>query len=353
MSTPVTNSAPTSIPSFVIGSPDDAVSVMDAVQISLTDNIRNSIQQNVSAASRLLEALSKVSNAAYALYKGLTSTVTPVTVASLESTPRTSESLQALFLGDGPMLGNNLQEANDTYDLLTALGVPVNAPVITPVLVAIDSMDGSPPAKAFAWYGESQLADVKKIAETVPSPYPGSASFVKTTTDASGKVTQTITFTTFDSYANRRDSAAASFTNLVLLVNLAAAIQLLLATELANAAKQADKLDDVVDENRNAVKDEESTLNQRRTARDEQLAEALRQLRVLKAEREELRARAKSKVLEGTRTGDASIGKNKDDDGEPGARLGQSVAEAARAIRDGRSFQFDADFPGKTRGRIN
>ena len=346
MAEAVSGSVSTLIPSFYIGSPDDAVNVMDAVQVTLTDNIRNGIQQNVSAASRLVDILYKISSALVAVFNGLTALPTPVTVAKLESTPKTTTDLQALFVADGPMLGENLQQANDTYDLLTSLGVTVTAPVITPVLVEVDNKDGSPPTKTFAWYSEAQLADVQKLTDTQASPYPGSTTYVKTTVNGSGKVTQTISYTTFDSYANRRTTTDASFNVLVLLITLATAVQLELAAELANAAKKADKLEDVVDDNRNAVKDEQTTQSQRRTERDDQLAEALRQLRVLKAEREELRARARSKAGDrGLAGGDAGGGPHADT--EHGLHLGQVVAEAARAIREGRPFQLGEALPGK------
>ena len=308
--------------------------------------------------SRLVDILSKMSKATVAVFNGLTITPTPVTVAKLESTPKTTTDLQALFVADGPMLGANLQEANSTYDLLTSLGVAINAPVITPVLIEVDNKDGSPPTKTFAWYSEAQLADVKKLTDTQASPYPGSTTYVKTTLNGSGKVTQTVNFTTFDNYANRRTTTDVSFGVLVLLITLATAVQLELADELANAAKKADKLEDVVEDNRNAVKDEQTTQSQRRTERDDQLAEALRQLHVLKAEREELRARARSKAGEtgtagvnngrGVRSEDGlEVGAEIDPHGEHGLHLGQVVADAARAIREGKPFQLGAAFPGK------
>lgn len=346
MADAVSGSVTAPIPSFYIGSPDDAVNVMDAVQVTLTDNIRNGIQQNVSAASRLVDILYKISGAAVAVFNGLTITPTPVTVAKLESTPKTTTDLQALFVADGPMLGANLQQANDTVDLLTSLGVTVNAPVITPVLVEVDNKDGSPPTKTFAWYSEAQLTDVHKLTDTQTSPYPGITTYVKTTVNGSGKVTQTINYTTFDNYANRRTTTDVSFNVLLLLITLATAIQVELAAELANAAKKADKLEDVVDDNRNAVKDEQTTQSQRRTERDDQLAEALRQLRVLKAEREELRTRARTKLGEtGAANGDA--GRDANAQADHGLHLGQVVSEAARAIREGRPFQLGEAFPGK------
>ncbi len=333
----VSGSVSTPIPSFFIASPDDAVNVMDAVQVYLTDNIRNAIQQNVSAVAKLVDILDKVTNGAYVLSKRLTGPAVPVTVASLESTPKTTTALQSLFVADGPMLGANLQEANQTYNLLASLGVSIDAPVITPVLAVIDDKDDQPPSKFFTWVGAAQLAEIQKLASTQTSSYPGSSTYVLTTKNGSGKVTQTIDYITFDSYANRRATPTVVFNNLTLLTSLAAAIQTQLAVELANAAKQADKLEDVVDDNRNAVKDEASLVGQRHSEREEQLAEALRLLRVLKADREELRARARSKAGE---TGEAGL------DDEQGLRLGQVVADAVRAISEGRPFQLGAVFPG-------
>ncbi len=338
----VSTSVQVPIPSFLVGSPEDAIHVMDAVQVSVTDTIRGSIQQHVSAISRLLAALDNTSNACAALFSGLASIQTAVTVASLESTPRTANDLEALFNADGPMLGSNLQEADDTFDFLTSLGLMVDAPVITPVLVRVDNMDGTAPTKSFAWFGEAQLAEVQKLTDTAISPYPGSTTYLKTTTNGSGNISQTISYTTFDSYANRRTTTEASFVYFFAMINLAVAIQLQLIEELAKAAKQADKLDDMVEDNRNTIKDEDTAMSQRRTEHNEQLAEALRQLRVLKAEREELRARARSKAGEKGMAG-----------GEPGERegfgpgsgleIGQSVAEAVDAIRMGKPFRMDAE----------
>ncbi len=344
MADAVSNSVTSPIASYFIGSADDAVNVMDAVQVTLTDNIRNAIQQNVSAVSRLLDTLGKITAVGLTLFKGLATAVTPVTVTSLESTPKAAADLKALFLADGPMLGANLQEANDTYQLLTDMGIPIIAPIQTPVLVVVDNMDGTPPIKAFAWFGESQLADVKVLSDVRSSPYPGSTTYVKSTTNGSGKITQTISYTTFDDYANRRTTTTVQFTYLSLLVNLALAIQVQLAAELANAAKQADKLEEMVDDNRNAVKDEASTVSQRRTARDEQLTEALRQLRVLKAEREELRARVQSRDGNAVSEREAAANPNEI---QHGLRIGQVVADAVRDIREGRPFQLGAAFPGQ------
>lgn len=344
MADAVSGSVSTPIPSYFIASPDDAVNVMDAVQVSLTDNIRNAIQQNVSAVAKLVDMLGQVTNGAYVLSKRLTGPAVPVTAASLESTPKTTTALQSLFVADGPMLGANLQEANQTYNLLTTLGSPIDAPVITPVLVVIDDMDNQPPTKMVTWVNASQLADIQKLTSTQTSPYPGSATYVLTTKNGGGKVTQTINYTTFDNYSNRRTTPTVLFNNLSTLITLAAAIQAQLAVELANAAKQADKLEDVVDDNRTAVKDEISTVSQRHTERDEQLAEALRLLRVLKAEREELRARARSKAGEKGESGAED---------EHGLRIGQVVADAVRAISEGRPFQLGAIFPGNASERVS
>ncbi len=342
MADAVSNSVQATIPSFLVGSPEDAIHVMDAVQVTVTDTIRSAIQQNVSAISRLLTTLDKTSKTCAALYSGLTSTNTAVTVASLESTPRTATDLQALFHADGPMMGANLQEADDNYDFLTSLGLTVDAPVITPVLVRVDNMDGTTPTKSFAWYGQAQLAEVKKLTDTVVSPYPGSTTYVKTVTNGSGTITQTISYTSFDSYANRRVTAAASFIYFFAMINLAVAIQLQLVEELAKAAKQADKLEDMVKDNRNTIKDEDTALSQRRTARDEQLAETLRQLRVLKAEREELRARARSKAADIGMAG-GEPGMNEVYGLGNGLHIGRSMAEAVDAIRSGRPFRIGAE----------
>ncbi len=340
----LSGSVSTPIASFFISSPADAVNVMDAVQVSLTDNIRNAIQQNVSAVSRLTDALGKITNGSYVLSKRLTGAPVPVTVALLESTPKTTTALQSLFVADGPMMGANLQEANETYNMLASLGAPVDAPVITPVLIVVDNMDDKPPTKTFAWYGAAQLADVQNLGSAQTSPYPGSKTYVQTTKNGGGKVTQTINYTTFDSYANRRATPTVLSNSFSMLLSLATAVQAQLEVELANAAKQADKLEDVVDDNRTAVKDEASVVGQRHTERDEQLAEALRLLRVLKAEREELRARARSKAGE---TGESGA------DVEHGLRLGQVVADAVRAISEGRPFQLGAAFPGNGKGRVS
>ncbi len=348
MADAVTSPASTTIPSFFVGSAEDAVNVMDAVQVTLTDTIRNSIQQNVSAVSRLLDMLGKITGVGLSLFKGLATGVTPVTVTSLESTPKTTTDLTALFLADGPMLGATLQEANETFQALTDMGIPITAPIQTPVLVVVDNMDGTPPTKTFAWYGDAQLADVKVLTDVRSSPYPGSTTYVKSTANGSGKVTQTVSYTTFDNYANRRTTTTVQFSYLSVLVNLALALQVQLALELAQAAKQADKLEVVVDDNRTAVQDESENLTQRRTARDEQLAEALRQLRVLKAEREELRAKARNRVGgegEGLAHG---VGAGADAGGDAlqnGLRVGQVVADAVRAVREGRPFQLGAAFP--------
>jgi hypothetical protein len=350
----VSSPASTPISTFFVGSPEDAVNVMDAVQVSLTDTIRNSIQQNVSAVSRLLDMLGKITGVGLSLFKGLATGVMPVTVISLESTPKTTTDLQSLFLADGPMLGSTLQEANETNQALTDMGIPINAPIQTPVLVVVDNMDGTPPTKTFAWYSNTQLVDVKVLTDVRSSPYPGSTIFVKSTTNGSGKVTQTVSYTTFDDYANRRTTTAVQFSYLSVLVNLALALQVQLALELAQAAKQADKLEVVVDDHRTAVQDESANLTQRRTARDEQLAEALRQLRVLKAEREELRAKARHRVgseVEGLvrGIGIGSDGGSGDDGLQNGLGVGQVVADAVRAVREGRPFQLGAAFPGQRR----
>lgn len=349
MADAISNSVQAVIPSFLVGSPEDAVHVMDAVQVSVTDTIRSSIQQNVSAITRLLTVLDKTSKACAALYSGLASTPTAVTVASLESTARTTADLQALFNADGPMMGDTLQEADDNYDFLTSLGLTVDAPVITPVLVRVDNMDGTEPTKSFAWYGQAQLAEVKKLTDTVISPYPGSTTYLKTVANGSGNITQTISYTTFDSYANRRTSTTVSFVYFFAMINLAVAIQLQLVEELAKAAKQADKLDDMVEDNRDTIKDEDTAMSQRRTARDEQLAEALRQLRVLKAEREELRARARSKAADKGMAG-GEAGERESYGPGSGLQIGQSVAEAVDAIRMGRPFRVGAQQRGGNGG---
>lgn len=319
------------IPAFMVGSSADAVDVLDAVQVTLTDTIRHSIQLNVSAASRLLQILGSTTSAAFSLFKGLTGSMVPVTVSSLETTPKTADALTTLFAADGPNLGQTLAESNQTYDLLTSLGITVDAPVQTPVLLEIDNQDGTPPFKAFGWFSTDQMAAVTALTDQRTSPYPGARVFVSTTTNASGKVTQTQTFTAFQDYANRRTTTTLSFTYLTILINVAAIVQAELAQELANASKNSDRLEQQVKDNATALKKESSNVTQVKTARDEQLAEALRQLRVLKAERDLLRTRALGK--------ETDILPNKGEAAGKGLQLGKVVADAVQAIRDGKPWR--------------
>ena len=275
-----------SVAPYYLGSADDAVSMLDMVQSGLADNIRSSISQNVSASSRLIESLGKLTTAAVALLRSASSAATPVTAASLLVTPKTAEALHDLFMADGPALGENLAEANTVYDTLASVGIPDAAPIVTPVLLEIDSMNGQPPVPVFSWANQSALAAVVSLPDQRASSYPGSTEYVQTVTDANGKVTQTLKYTVFSEYANRKITAE-QFTNLLsILIALSVLVQIQLAAELAQASKQSDKLENMVNDHRDAVQKESSNQNRIHSEREDDLKEALRRLRVLKSEQE-------------------------------------------------------------------
>lgn len=275
---------------------DDAVSMMDVVQNSLTDTIRDSIKTKVGSAESLISVLVRMGSLAGSIFKNSVGPFLPINTLTLEVTPKTTESLAALFLADGPSLGHDLSEANQNFQSLTDFGFAAEAPVQVPVMVEIIPTNGGAPIKSIAWFSPDQVAPIQTYPSGGTAIYPGSNVYVQDVKDGSGNVVSSNRFTVFDAYANRRPSLIVAYSALVTLIAKASAIEQALAIELATAVKAADKVEKIIEDNQSAVKIESSTREQEKLRRQTDLNEVLRLIREQRQERENLSLRLEASI---------------------------------------------------------
>lgn len=276
---PAGNSA-TAISLAYISSPDDALDLSNATQSELTDKLRESISVQVTVAGSLINKLERLNQIANHLKTYGTGAFKPVTVDSLSATPKTSAALKSLFDNNGPSLGSDTDDANATISELKGLGITINAPKLTPVLIELQDKNGASLGKSLVWWTDAQLASIKTtpVKSTI---YPDAT---ESKLSLSKDLNYTITY--FDKNAKLTPSQTDVNTVIAKITELAKSIDAEIAAAMDKSSVDADKLQALIDDSADTRKNQSQQINALAAQQKEQVTALLNKLRIIKLERE-------------------------------------------------------------------
>ncbi len=206
MQSPV--SASSDVGTFEVTSADEASALTRATEILQIDTFIATALQGLRTAEPVIARFAEFSKLASTIALRASGNFVPVTVSAFERLEKSESGLREFFNNDGPILGNNLDEANKNYSDLNLAGVVIDAPIEVPVLVEIDRKDGKGIIKSLGWIAIENSDDYSKFPELQNTRYPGSREFLNIVKDSKGKVIEETRYTVFKDYANRRTSLA-------------------------------------------------------------------------------------------------------------------------------------------------
>lgn len=262
-----------------ISSPDDALDLSNTIQSNLTDQMRDSISSQITVAASLVNRLIKMNQILIHLQKFGNGLFKPVTVDSLAATPKTSDALKSLFLNDGPSLGTDDTEASATIADLSGLGIAINAPRQTPVLLEVYDKNGNLVSKFFTWLNDAQRNSIGGSA-VKSTTYPGANEQKNKFSDL------TVVSYSFDQYSKLTPSQTDVNTAITLISSLAKSLDAEFAATLDDTTKASDKLQKIVDDNADTRKSQSQQISALAAKQQEQLLELLNKFRILKLERD-------------------------------------------------------------------
>lgn len=275
------SSSVTAVSLAYISSPDDALDLSNATQSELTDKLGESISARITVAGSLINKLLKINQIANQLQTYGTGSFKPVTADTLSATPKTTQDLKSLFLNDGPSLGSDNTDASATISDLNGLGISINSPKLTPVMIETKDKKGNLVSKSFAWYTDEQIKGFGLADVPIQSPsYPGAYERLKIESGL------TSVYRTFDQYAKLTPSQENVNSTISKVTILAKSLDAELAAILDKASADSDKLQTVINENSDTRKSQSQQINALAAQQKEQVSELLKKLRVLKLERE-------------------------------------------------------------------
>lgn len=208
----------TSVPSAIaqISNSDDALTLLQAVHTASGNQLLKVLKRDIESATQYLDQLNSITDVIKSFISRTNGNYSAVTVDSLRFTNKDASSLRALFARDGPTLGSTLAEGNAEVDNLNGIGVAIDAPVNTPVLVEVYAGNNNaantttPPVRTkFSWYSESDLKKIEDSTTASAGDYVGSEVRTVLIKDSSGKVVETQRYTIFSDYSLRRPDQAA------------------------------------------------------------------------------------------------------------------------------------------------
>lgn len=264
-----------------ISSPDDALDLSNATQSELTDKLSEAISARITFAGSLIDKLLKINKISNQLQTYGTGSFKPVTADSLSATPKTTDALKSLFMNNGPSLGSDTADASATITDLNGLGISINAPKLTPVMIETKDKKGNLVSKNFAWYSDEQIKSLSIYDGPIKSPlYPGANERLKI---ESGLTT---VYRSFDQYAKLTPSQEDVNSTISKVTILAKSLDAEFAAILDKASADSDKLQTVINENFDTRKSQSQQINALAAQQKAQVSELLNKLRVLKLERE-------------------------------------------------------------------
>lgn len=275
------SSSVTAVSLAYISNPDDALDLSNATQSELTDKLGEAISARITVAGSLINKLFKVNQVSNQLQTYGAGAFKPVTADSLSATPKTTDALKSLFLNNGPSLGSDTADASATISDLNGLGISINAPKLTPMLIETTDRNGKLISKIFSWYSDEQIKNLGLVDAPYKSPiYPGSNEIIK----IEPKVI--INYRSFDQYAKLTPSQEDVNSTILKITTLAKSLDAEFASVLDKASEDSDKLQTVINENSDTRKSQSQQINALAEQQKEQVSELLNKLRVLKLERE-------------------------------------------------------------------
>ena len=263
-----------------IASADEALDIVSSVQFLLADNIRSSLNSQLSSGDGLIEKIRAVSDLLGRVKNSSSGPFSPVTVEKLKNAPRTTEDLSKLFLNDGPRLGNSVAEGQAILDDLRGLGANVEAKILYPLLTEVKDSEGKLSSSQFQWLTKDQLDNtLNGQLSPLDSDFPGSVSFSKKTGESS------TTYTSFESYGIMRPELSTMANVYSKISDVVDGYRKELLGLIANTSRAASQLDSMIDRATEAWK----KLELRKTENDEKnkadLIELLRKIYLLKIEK--------------------------------------------------------------------
>ncbi len=200
---------------------EEVISLTRAMNVYQFDVMVESAIQGINSLKPLLDRFSKISDLLEVVKSRVSSNYAAITVASLNLIPKTEESLREYFNSDGPVMGQNADEASRNIANLAESGIFIAARLEVPVLKEIDKKSGSPVTKELNWVPASELANMIADLPVKQSDFPGASKYVFITKDQEGNVTKETIYSVFGEYKNFRSTSAdlsEAFTDLKELV---------------------------------------------------------------------------------------------------------------------------------------
>ncbi len=286
------------IHTFEVTSADEALGLTRASELLQVDTFITAALTGLRTAKPVLDRYAALSHLATSIGMRASGNSIPITVAALEGLDKSQAALREFFNQDGPMLGNDLAEANANYAELNLAGIATDAPIQVPVLVEVDKKDGKGIIKSVSWLSAEDAEILSKFPESPNARYPGAEEFVKTIKDAKGKVIEETTYIVFSDYANRRISidaladALAGVNQKVQEVASQVLIELLFVKDVARFADKSQNASEY-------FKKEQSVLSEKIAAVTSEVLDAVTRLRAfLNRERQLLIIRQESAEVE-------------------------------------------------------
>ena len=262
-----------------ITSPDDALDLNNATQSDLTDQMRNAISTQVSLAASLVDRLVGTSQILNRLQNYGTGSFKPVTVELLAATPKTSDSLKSLFLNNGPSLGADEPEAGAAISDLSGMGIKINAPRLTPILVNVYDKKGVLQSNFFLWVNDVSRNSLPGTP-VKSTTYPGANEQTVKSSDGMA------VYYSFDQYAKFTPSQTDVNTAITQVSLFAKSLEEQIAATLDDATKASDNLQKIIDDNADTRKNQSQQISAMAAQQQQQLAELLNKLKILKIERD-------------------------------------------------------------------
>lgn len=276
------NSASSSVAAFslaYISSPSDAVDLSNTIQSNLTDQMRDAISSQITVAALLVNRLIKINQILSNLQKFGNGSYKPVTIDTLAATPKTSDALKSLFLNDGPSLGADDLEASATISDLSGIGISINAPRMTPVLLEVYDKKGNLVSKYFSWFNDDQRNSIGGTA-VKSTTYPGANEQKNKFSDL------TFVSYSFDQYTKLTPTQTDINTAIAQISTIAKSLDAEFSAMMDSTSKATDKLQEIVDDNVDSRKSQSQQISALAAQQQEKLIELLNKLRMLKLERD-------------------------------------------------------------------
>ncbi len=293
MAEPISSSAGSRV--LLVTSADEAISLTRATEIFQADIFISAAVLGLQTAKPVLDRFVHLSQVASIISKRASGSFMPISVENLLSTPKNITALRDFFNADGPVLGGNLVEANANYASLHAAGIELVAPVQIPVLIETVRGDEKSTTKSISWLTADQVSLLSVFPKSGSSSYPGSEERTWEFKDSKGKVVQTVRYTIFEDYANRRPQLSSLADGLAVLTDLVNDVSEQLSLELQFAQRASEEASRTLESAEAFKKNQDALIQNIETTNNELIDASLRIMQLLHRERQLLIIRQDAK----------------------------------------------------------